>query len=209
MTPIEAVIRALEEGRLTAPMNDVKGQLRASASGAPYKDPKGHLIRPSEELVALLAGLLEGNRTMTIMSLFRYGTPHGEVQSDGTAIGRCVDIMAYAGFPIHLKLPSNADNAIKGVAAVMGSLPAGKFTLGLPRPGGGASIDPDHDVFLPVTDHSQVTKSPGHGVFSKDLEKVLEPARTAMKAAVAQNPAARVQFMYPDGVDHVHVKALS
>jgi hypothetical protein len=30
-----------------------------------------------------------------------------------------------------------------------------------------------------------------------------------LKAAVAQNPAARVQFMYPDGVDHVHVKALS
>lgn len=41
------------------------------------------------------------------------------------------------------------------------------------------------------------------------MEAVLEPARASLKAAVEQNPTARIQFMYPDGVDHVHVKAVS
>jgi len=91
--------------------------------------------------------------------------------------------------------------------AVIRNLPPGKYTLGLPRPKGGAAIDPDNDVFLPVTDHAQVTKSP-KGAFRKDLEVVLEPARTAMREAANLNPMAKIQYMYPDGVDHVHVEAL-
>jgi hypothetical protein len=46
------------------------------------------------------------------------------------------------------------------------------------------------------------------GAFRKDLEVVLEPARTAMREATNLNPMAKIQYMYPDGVDHVHVEAL-
>jgi len=206
---IAAVIQALDERRLTADMNNVKGQLRAIAADGQWTDPAGRVLRASPELINLLAGLVGVNDTMSIMSLFRFhGGPHGEPQADGSAIGRAVDIMAYGGFSIHVKTPANAPTAISGVAPVISHLPAGKYTLGLPRPGGGPKIDPGNDVFLPVTNLDQVTKSPGKGSFKADLELVLEPARTAIRAAVLRNPGARIQFMYPDGVDHVHVKAL-
>jgi len=209
LTSIEIVLAALDDGRLVANMHDVKGQLRACASAGSWKDPDGHVLRAAPELIDLLAGLLEPPNRMTIMSLFRFKSPHGKVQPDGTGLGRAVDIMAYAGIPIHLKLTSNVQNAIAGVTAVLRNLPAGKYTLGLPRPGGGALIDPAHDVFFSVTDHAQVTKSPGKGVFQKDIELVLEPARAAMKEALGGNPTARIQYMYPDGVDHLHVEALA
>jgi len=206
---IAAIIRALDERRLTADMNDVRGQLRALASDGQWKDPAGHILRASPELINTLAGLVGMNGRMTIMSLFRYRNgPHGEPQPDGSAVGRAVDIMGYETFNIHLKSPANAPNAIAGVAAVINHLPAGKYTLGLPRPGGGPKIDPPNDVFFSVTGLDQVTKSPGKGVFKRDLELVLEPARTALADAVKANPGARIQFMYPDGVDHVHVKAV-
>jgi len=207
---IQAVIAALDQGRLHADMNNVKGQLRGIAKDGSWTDPSSHVLRASPELIRLLAGLLQQGATMTIMSLFRFKNgPHGEPQPDGSAIGRAVDIMEYGGFKIHLKNPENASTAISGVAAVMSHLPAGKYTLGLPRPGGGPLIDPEHDVFFPVTNHDQVSKSPGKGNLQKDLELLLEPARTALRAAIAGNPIARIQFMYPDGVDHIHVKAVS
>jgi hypothetical protein len=190
-------------------MNNVKGQLRAIAESGQWKDPSGHILRASPELIALLAGLLGVNGRMTIMSLFRYHQgPHGEPQPDGSAVGRAVDIMAYGGYDIHLKTPSNAKAAIAGVAEVISNLPSGRYTLGLPRPGGGARMDPPNDVFLPVTSLDQVSKSPGRGVFKRDLELVREPAQAALRKAFEGNPAARIQFMYPDGVDHIHIKAL-
>jgi hypothetical protein len=204
-----SVIRALDEKRLQANMNDVRGQLRAIANDGMWTDPKGNVLKASPELINLLAGLVDNGATMTIMSLFRFKNgPHGEPQADGTAIGRAIDIMGYGGFDIHLKKPANKDNAIAGVCAVISHLPAGKYALGLPRPGGGPLIDPPNDVFLPVTDHSQVVHSPG-GSLKKDLEFLLEPAKTAVKAAVAGNPGAKIQFMFPDGVDHIHVKAVA
>lgn len=205
---VAAIIRALDERRLTADMNHVSDQLRAIARDGQWIDGAKHVLRASPELIDASAGLVGSNGRMTIMSLFRFGSPHGERQPDDSAIGRSVDIMAYGTFNIHLKNPANAPNAIAGVAAVIGHLPSGKYTLGLPRPGGGAKIDPPNDVFFSVTDHKQVTMSPGKGLFKRDLELLLEPARSAIAAAVAGNPGARIQFMYPDGVDHVHVKAV-
>jgi hypothetical protein len=38
---------------------------------------------------------------------------------------------------------------------------------------------------------------------------VLEPARTALTQAVDSNPAAKIQFLYPDGVDHLHVTTIA
>lgn len=206
---IDSVIRALDQKTLRAD-KQIADQLRGVARDGFWTDAAGHVLRASPELVNLLAGLVGGGgATLTIMSLFRFKNgPHGEEQGDGTAIGRAVDIMEYKGFPINLKTPANASNAIAGVAAVIAGLAPGKYTLGLPRPGGGKLMDPDHDVFLPVTNLDQVTKSPGRGDFKKDLALVREPAQTALRAAANGNPKAHIQFMFPDGVDHVHVKAV-
>jgi hypothetical protein len=206
---LQAVVAALDQGRVHTPMNNVEGQLRAIAKDGPWTDKEGHILRASPELINLLAGLLEQGATMTIMALFRFRNgPHGEPQPDGSAIGRAVDIMEYLGFQIHLNHPGNASTAISGVAAVISHLPAGKYALGLPRPGGGKHIDPEHDVFLPVTSQDQVDMPPAGGDLQKDLDLLIEPARTALRAAIAVNSKARIQFMFPDAVDHLHVKAL-
>jgi hypothetical protein len=212
-TNLAAIVSALDEGRLNAEMNDVKGQLRALFKDGQWAGTgrnAGHVLRAAPELTELLAGLLGGGATMTILSLFRYGNgPHGKPEPDGSAVGHAVDIAAYNGAAIHLKIPANAPSAIRGVASVISKLPAGKYTLGLPRPGGGNHIDPTNDVFLPVTSLDQPQKSPSRGNFRKDLSLILEPARTALTQAVDGNPAARIQFLYPDGVDHLHVTTIA
>jgi len=212
-TKLAAIIKALDEGRLIAEMNDVKGQLRGLARDGQWSGTgrnAGHILRAAPELISLLAGLLDNSATMTILSLFLYGNgPHGKPEPDGTAVGHAVDIAAYNGAAIHLKVPANAPVAIRGVAAAISTLPPGKYTLGLPRPGGGNLIDPPNDVFLPVTSLDQPQKSPSRGNFRKDLSLVLEPARTALTQAVDSNPAAKIQFLYPDGVDHLHVTTIA
>ncbi|MEO6601234.1 MAG: hypothetical protein ABIQ16_15250 [Polyangiaceae bacterium] len=92
------------------------------------------------------------------------------------------------------------------MASVITNLPPGRYTVGLPRPGGASKIDPDNDVFFKVTSHSQLDSSPGKSL-ARDLDLLLEPAQRRVKAAVASS-AGKIQFMFPDGVDHVHVKAL-
>jgi hypothetical protein len=200
------IIRALDEKRLRTPMNNVSGQLRSLASSGSWTDPHGNVLRASPGLITLIAGLVSRN-TMTVMSLFRFrGGPHGVLQSDGSAIGFAIDIMAYQEYEINLKTPANANTAINGVAAVIKNLPRGRYQIGLPRPGGHSLIDPAHDVFFKVTNHSQVDHSPG-GLLVKDLELLLEPARTTIKSAVSAS-AGQIGFMFPDGVDHVHVKSV-
>lgn len=203
---LSALVAALDSGRLNAKMNNVAGQLRALHASGEWVDGAGRRFRASRNLLAMLAALVDGGN-LTIMSLFRFGQgPHGEVQPDGSALGRAVDIMVYQSMPINLITPANAPNAINGVAGVISNLPAGNYTLGLPRPGGGPRLDPTQDVFIPVTSLSQVSHSPT-GSFRGDLARVLEPAKTALTRAADANAQARIRFMYPDGVDHVHVKA--
>jgi hypothetical protein len=217
---IQAVIAALDAGRLHADLNDVKGQLRGIAAGGSWtgkvkvdKEWVNYDFRACPALVKLLAGLLAEGATMTLMSLFRFNpkkekNPHGTLQADGSVLGRAVDIMVYNGHKIHLKNPENASDAIAGVAAVISHMPAGLYQLGLPRPVGGDHMDPEHDVFLPVTDLGQRQKSPKGGI-QKHLEALLEPARTEIRNAIAGNSRARFQCLYPDGVDHLHITVLS
>lgn len=206
---MQTVIDALESRRLVADLNNVKGQLRAIATAGEWTDPRGGVLRASAGLVKMLAGLTSNNSTMTLMSMFRFGGgAHGAKQADGSGLGQALDIVAYQGFEINLKTPANAGRCISGVAAVIAHLPAGKYTLGLPRPGGGDKIDPDNDVFLPVTDLKQVVRSPG-GSFARDLALVLEPAQSALRAAAQGNNPAQIEFMFPDAVDHLHIKCTS
>jgi len=79
MTSMEIVLAALSEGRLIANMNDVKGQLRSCAASGSWTDPKGNTLRAAPELIDLLAGLVAPPNKMTIMSLFRFKSPHGKL----------------------------------------------------------------------------------------------------------------------------------
>lgn len=117
---------------------------------------------------------------------------------------------------------SKRARTISGVAAVMRTLPAGSYKLGLPVPAkvdAGRTGDEDLYVFLRVgmqippgikARHPtiQSTGSPT-GRFAKDLELVLEPARAALREALADNPNdPEIVVLMPDGVDHLHITVL-
>jgi hypothetical protein len=209
-TMARALVTAMDQGRLLGQAG-IRQQLVAWADSGSFRDASGNIIKPSPELLRMLVTLVNtpGAIKLGVMSLARFNQgPHGEVQPDGTAICRAADITTFAGFPIDLLEPAHAPNTINGVARVVSALPAGKFTLGLPRPGGHSLLNPAQDVFLPVTDLSQVDKSPT-GSFAGDIRRVKsQEARDALIHASSSNPDAKILFMFPDAVDHVHVKAM-
>ena len=206
---LQVVLQALDRGDLNAQMNKVDEQFRSVAASGQWTDKSGKVLRASPEVIAMTAGLLKDGAKMSLMSLFRYGNgPHGEKQADGSAISRAIDIIEYLGHPINLKTPAAAEQCIQGVAMVIQYLPPGRYSVGLPRPGGGDKIDPPNDVFFPVTAKEQVDVMPG-GSPSKAIDMIREPARTAIKAAMAANPEAKLVIVFPDAVDHLHIKALA
>jgi len=217
-TPVKDMVRALKDavaaGRLVFTKRDERPEIEAmDDEGRYFYQKKQTPFQASVELLALLTSLVEPGRgqKLEILSLFRTvaAGPHGILQADKTTrLGRAVDIRAYAGNLIDLTHPKNAVQAIRGVARVIERLPAGKFTLGLPRPGlGGDHRDPANDVFLPATPTTILRNTPT-GAFAGDLRLIVKPeAKDAMAQASRGNPMARILFMYPDGNNHLHVKA--
>jgi hypothetical protein len=108
--------------------------------------------------------------------------------------------------PVVLNIPANA---IRVVSSLIGNFPPGKYDLGFPRPVGGPSgFDPAHDVFFSVPDKATALAC-WQGKISRSLDQMLEPARTAIRAAMSGNPRAVFAIIYPDGLNHLHVKAYS
>lgn len=178
-------------------------QLKAVAKNRFFTDGRGRITTLSQELVDALVSLVRSGLPVTILSLMRHGAgPHGKPRGRGHAVCSAVDISGYGGRNIHLKNPGNATEAVAGVVAVVENLGPGRYTLGLPRPGGGQKIDPVNDVFLPVADLKDVCSF-------KSFGSILEPARTALRAAMGRNPAAEIARVMSDAVDHLHVKALA
>jgi hypothetical protein len=217
---VKDMVRTLKEAmaakRLVFTHADERPEIEAmDDEGRYFYAKKTTPFQASVELLALLAALVDPSRghKLEILSLFRTvkAGPHGILQTDGkTRLGRAVDIRAYAGNLIDLAHPTNAAAArtIQGVARVIERLPAGKFTLGLPRPGlGGSHRDPDNDVFLPATERTVLRTTPT-GSFAGDLACIVKPeAKQALARASRSNPAAKILFMYPDANNHLHVKA--
>jgi len=164
----------------------------------------------SKELLALTAALVKAPFVSTkspvgIMSLFRYGRAHGSLQSNGFLVGRAIDIDYYAGNRINISNPQAALNAIEKVIEFM---PPWKYVLGLPRPGGGKLIDPARDFFLPVNSLSDNERSPT-GSLPGDLKLIKSAvAKKRITDAIIKNKAARILFLMPDAVDHLHIKAV-
>jgi hypothetical protein len=211
---VRALKDALTEGRLVFTARGDRPEIEAmDDEGRYFYQKKQTPFRASVELLTLLTALVDRNRghKLEILSLFRTvaAGPHGLVQADGTTrLGRAVDIRAYAGCLIDLQHSQNTHRTIQGVVKVIERLPGGKFTLGMPRPGlGGSHRDPANDVFLPATIHTKLRASPS-GTMDGDLRLIVNPeAKEALARARRGNPNAKILFMYPDGNNHLHVKA--
>jgi hypothetical protein len=144
--------------------------------------------------------------TVAVMSLVRpvKGGPHGEIQANGDILCRAVDIAAYKGTPVTLIPPAVA---IRVVCDLIGDFPAGLFDLGFPRPiGGPTGFDPSQDVFFPVPDVATAQQC-FDGEIVRKMGQMLEPARTAVSAAMSRS-AATFGVLFPDGLNHLHVKAV-
>jgi hypothetical protein len=155
------------------------------------------------ELQRLLA-TLAGFGTVTVMSLFRRNQgPHGQVQADGTVVCRGVDIAAFAGAQVTL---SDPQAAIAVVTNLIGHFPPGRYDIGFPRPiGGDNRFDAAQDVFFPVPDEATAHLAfIGHA--GRPMSAMLEPARQAVSLAMTRS-GAQFPIVFPDGLDHLHVKA--
>src|SRR5262249_16670635 len=125
---VQTLKEALGKGRLVFVKPSEQPEIAALDDEGRYKYARG-AFRASLELLKLLTALVDvgQGQKLEILSLFRTKNagPHGILQSDGTRLGRAVDISAYGGFPIRLKHPANKRGAIQGVVKVVEKLPAG------------------------------------------------------------------------------------
>jgi hypothetical protein len=102
---------------------------------------------------------------------------------------------------------ASRDPAIRVVCGLIADFPAGLFDLGFPRPVGGADgFDPSQDVFFPVPDQATAQQC-FDGTISRGMNQLLEPAQTRVREAMGRSPAT-FGTLYPDGLNHLHVKAV-
>jgi hypothetical protein len=161
-------------------------------------------VRLSDGLSNLLFALLD-NGPLGVLSMIRTskGGPHGIVGRSGI-LCTAVDFSAFQGTPVSL---ADRDSAIDVVTSLIRAFPAGSYDLGFPRPVGGATgFDPASDVFFPVRDLETAGRCFA-GTIALPLSAMLEPARTKIGAAIAAS-SGRFNLLFPDGLNHLHVKVL-
>lgn len=214
------LIKAIDEKRFLVPYN-VEIQLNQLAvNGFAILSEKKtfglnqemlikHKAYASKELLDLLIALvnapeINSENPISVFSFLRLGGAHGEIQDNGDLIGRAIDIDYFAGNKIHMEKP---DKALEAILKVIKNLPPLRFSLGLPRPEGGNKIDPEKDFFLPVTNLNQARRSPT-GNLKGDLNEIKnEDAKNKLKEVI-ENLNAEILFLYPDGIDHLHIKTV-
>jgi hypothetical protein len=219
LTPREigaGLVEAIRQGRLWVQDRDRLHFEQLARTGEVRAG--GGTTVPSPELLRLLDALLRQTRAnptpparpdFGILSMIRFNEgPHGEVQPGGTAVGRAVDISRFGGHQINI---SNPDEALAGVLAVIATLPTGCYTLGLPRPS--IPVNPAlRNPFLPVNSEADIAHSPT-GSLRGDLSRIQDAeSRRQLTAAMDEARAqrgVRIQFLYPDALDHLHVKAVA
>jgi hypothetical protein len=165
----------------------------------------GHRVHYAGGLVLLMRTLL-GFGQVTVMSMVRpiNGGPHGEHQANGDIMCRAVDIAAFRGKQVTL---SSKSEAIDVVCDMIASFPRGSFALGFPRPKRPPNdFDPPNDVFFSVPDAATAQQCED-GSIVRDLSQMLEPAQGRVRAAMGMS-GANFGPIFPDGLNHLHVKAL-
>jgi hypothetical protein len=166
-----------------------------------------------------LAGKSSKAQPLEVMSFARFqptaenhmhGNFHGRVGSrrPTTVVSHALDITAFAGHTVNLRAGADwvtrQDATRKMVDALVRALPAGVFRMGVPRAIGGSGKDPDHDVFIKVTNVKQQNEKFDwcHG---SCLDQFIPGAKESMVSAMASNPAAVIRQFFPDAADHVHL----
>jgi hypothetical protein len=202
-----AVIAAVRDGRIQGATD----QLSAIDKHGHFDDGRHHNIVLADGMFPVLAELAAGG-PLTLLSLMRFDQgPHGKVFGADVAVCSAMDIKVYAGIPINLLNGQNVDNAIAGVERIIANLPPGLYAIGLPRPSPfpmGPPM-PDKDVFLPCDGKIWPMYRPGRPLNNPTPEFVNPVAATTINNALRQNPRARMNRMFEDGPDHLHLEVIS
>jgi hypothetical protein len=199
-----AVLAAVQSGQIVG----ARQQLTAVCTNG-YMETNDSTITLSGPMIRVL-GTLARSAKLSLLSLMRYDEgPHGVVQYDGTAICRAMDIQQFGQYPINLINGDNVDNTINGIAAVINALPDGLYALGLTRPSVRAQGPPmpDKDVFLPVKTPADIYKV-GLPMNNPTPQFRNAAAAKAINDALTQNPGARMNRMFQDGPDHLHLEVI-
>ena len=200
-----AVMAAVRQGKIQGDA----GQLTSVEANGYFSDSQ-HVIVLADAMYFVLAALSRLN-TLSLMSMMRYDQgPHGKFREDGTAVCSAMDIQAYAGLPINLINGRNVENTIAGIVKVIDNLSPGEFALGLTRPSPypkGPPM-PDKDVFLPMKTMNEMYKV-GYPLHNPTPQFVNKKAAEDVNAALSRNSRARMNRMFPDGPDHLHLEVIS
>jgi hypothetical protein len=186
------VLDALDAHRLRMSADQVK-VLKESINGS-----KSIIV--DQQIVDLLAALLD-NGDVDVMSLLRRGAAqHGVVQGDKVFV-KAVDLSGFKGTPV---ISNDGQKLVDLICSMLKLFPKGDFDIGFPRPvGGETGFDPAHDVFFPVRDLAAAKKC-WEGKAGGPLSEMLQPARSKVAAAMRQSDATFHVF-FPDGLNHLHV----
>jgi hypothetical protein len=160
----------------------------------------GKTARHSPALQELLVALAP--RGLGIMRTFAPNQgPHGETKGSDMVCS-AVDITGYAGGRFHYQVPR--ETLISNVERLFRAFPPGPaFDIGFVRPvGGPAGFDTRLDVFFAVPGHRVAAAFKPDG--SWGVGAMLEPPKTRVLAALS---GKKFGYLFPDGADHMHVKA--
>ncbi|HYM78454.1 MAG TPA: hypothetical protein VE377_20950 [Candidatus Dormibacteraeota bacterium] len=161
----------------------------------------GHIATFSPELEQLLIRLARhGFKILRTIDPGGVTSPHGTVVGD-KLICRAVDVDTYFGQ--RFQYQEARTDLIDGVTRLLSDFPFGAtYDVGFVRPVGGPNgFDTALDVFFPVP-QARVAAA-----FSPDGSWGWGTMFAAVRPGIQAAAAGRVNYVYPDGADHIHVKA--
>ncbi|MBD2768080.1 D-alanyl-D-alanine carboxypeptidase family protein [Hymenobacter sp. BT664] len=202
-------------------------------------DHSSDTVVPSPTLLALLQALLRGTpppaagtrAPFGLMSLVR---PRASYHTRGQA----VDISRFAGHDIRMTNPARALQAVLAIIDLLPAgcyalgLPrpvradadgarrdhARYGYLNLYQPGNPPTLRPEYEnlpaanVFLPVNSQADIDVSPSHGNIARDLDFIVDAtAQSLLRTAVAnaRQRGARIKYLFPDALDHLHIQVVA
>jgi hypothetical protein len=198
------LLAAVQSGQIVGATQQIKAVLQNG-----YLETSNGIVTLAGSMLPVLVALSKTAR-LSLLSLMRYNEgPHGKVRPDGTAVCSAMDIEQFGQFPINLINGDNVDNTIAGIAGVIGALPSGSYAFGLTRPSRMASGPPmpDKDVFLPVKTSADIYKV-GFPLNNPTPQFRNADAAKAINSALTQNSGVRVNRMFQDGPDHMHLEVI-
>jgi len=232
------LLQAREQGRLALSGSVRSQLELLAHTGHIRHDEAPDAVVPSATLLALLQALLgltpqpaPGQPApFALLSLVR---PHSSFHMRGQA----VDISRFAGYDILMTNPSQALQAVLAVIEALprGCYALGLprpvradadgarrdhtryHYLNLYEPGNPPTLRPQYqhlleeNVFLPVHSQADIDRSPSRGSITGDLDCIVDPAAQAqLRAAIAnaRQHGARIKYLFPDALDHLHVQVV-